>query len=502
MGSLQEKIKNNWMIIAVIAIALAIRLYFFWITKGQTEWYDSGEYLSMMKHFVLGTPTTGFSISRELFTPAFWAIFYYFWRSEIPIRLIQVVLSTLTVATTFWLGKLIYDKWTGAIAALFMSFFWLHLFFSCRLLTYLYPPLFYTLALVLFYKGYCVENPKDRYLFLSFLTIIIGLGIYSSITFAAFTILLYLLFTEKFAFLKNKRLWKYGALSLPFLLVSFIPSYIVQGSLIPRLTQVAAATQQGTGLGWHGLLTYITTVPTLYTAIWAIAAIFSMLLVIRIFFYSDLLLKGTAPINVKKDLFVALGFAIQLIFYTYFAVVIGGYYDAWVLAVFPCLFILMTRIFIEIKDYISKKNIDYGKYFAILVLLIFAFSCYQQFQFADMAIKNKVSSYYNLHPAGEWLKANTNANETILASSVPQLTYYSERRVISFRDFENETQQQALQRIFQEHPKYMVLTVWERSPDWAYAMPINLNFTISQMYFLNPQQPDVIIYEIDYKGGA
>jgi len=506
MDKMSEEIKHNWLrenwiIVGIILIATVIRLYFLWITKNQTVWWDSAEGLLYMKHIVLGTPISGFANFREVIIPYVWAGIYFFFRSEIAIQVFQMIISVLTVIVVYYLGKTIYDKTTGIIASIMMSVFWLHLFFTYRLLTYLYPPLLYPLILLLFYKGYCAENPKDKYLFLSFVTIIVGIGIYSSVVLSTLVILLYLFFTEKFSFLKNKRLWKYGLLSLPFILVSFIPSYLIQGSLLPRLTQMSGAVSQGTGLGLKGLLVYVTSVPTLIVPIWIGLAILSMLLIIRIFFYSDLILKNIAPSNVKKDLFIFLGFIVFLGFYTYVAIQVGGFYDGWIISIFPFLFILIARTILEIKDYISTKNINYGKSFMMLILIVLAFSCYQQLQFANMTIVNKIPSYYNLHPAGEWLKEHTNPNETILASSVPQLTYYSERNVISFQGPINETFQQAMERIYLAHPKYLVLTIWERSPEWAYSMPVQLNYTIEKIFYINPQQPDIVIYEIKYNGG-
>jgi len=511
-----EKIKN-WFkdpyflgFIGIMILAFAIRMYFFWITKNQAVWWDEGEYMVRVKHIVLGTASSGFFSGRELFTPYLWSVFYYLSKSEVLIRFIQVIISTLTVAVTYFLGKEVYDKRTGLIGSLLMTFFWLHLFFTCRLLTYLYTPLFYTLALVLFWKGYCSELKQDKYLFLSFVTIIIGLGIYSSITFAAITIVLYLLLTEKFAFLKNKRLWKYGLLSLPFLLLSFIPSYIVQGSFIPRLTQMGEATQQGTGLGLPGILTYFSMMPRLTLLIWTILLILSLLVVVRIFFYVDLILKNKAPAYLKKDLFIFLGALVQFVFYTYVAMKIGGSYDAWILGVFPFLFILIARFVFEVKDYFSKVNINYGKVFVLVILIILAISCYQHFQFADSSIKAKIPSFQSLIPAGEWIKQHSNLSDIVISSSLPQMAYYSERETYPYlrnvptaddptirlneSDFDNFVQL--------KKPRYITDSLFEAVPDWVhvYAQKHNDTLTPVQAYYLDAQktQLSLIIYEVKY----
>lgn len=502
----------NLTLFGIILFALGIRLYFMFLTKNQAVWWDEGEYMLRVKHLVLGTPQSGFFEGRELFTPYFWAAIYYFFRNELGIRFIQVIISTLTVLVTYFLGKEVYDKKTGLLAALFMSSFWLHLFFTCRLLTYLYAPLFYTLALALFWKGYCTENKhKDRYLYLSFITLVMGLGIYSSITFAAFPILIYLFITKRFSFLKDKRLWKYGLLSLPFLLFSFIPSYLVQGSIMPRLRQMADIESTQTGAGVNGLFTYVNMMPRLLLTIYLFIIIIGLILFLsKLFISFDLVFKKERSLSLDKDLFIFIAGFFIFAFYTYVAMTVGGpagaSYDAWILPLFPLLFILSSSYIARAIDYLNnktkiQKNIKLVIISAIVIILLFGF--YSHIKFADTSIKNKIPSYYNLIPAGEWLKQNSLPGDLIVSGAIAELTYYSEREVVPFANWiEYNTSEQFVEFAKKNKPKYLVWTIWEDRPSWtrSFITSGEMNLTLANVYFLDKEQkqPDVVIFKPEY----
>lgn len=494
-------------LVAILVAAFTIRIYFMILTKNQAVWWDEGEYMLRVKHLVLGTPQSGFFVGRELFTPYFWATIYYFFKNEIAIRFVQVIISVITVSCTYFLGKEMYDKKIGLFAAAFMTFSWLHLFFTARLLTYLYAPLFYTLAIALFWKGYHSESKtKQKYLTLSFITITVGLGIYFTITLAAVTILLYLLFTEKLNFLKDKTLWKSFFISLPFLLLSFIPSYMVQGSFVPRLSQAATIVSTEVGAGLRSIVLYAEMMPRLMLLIWLIILIASLIVFVRMFLYFDFVIKKKENITeFRKDFYLFVAMLIPYAFYTWVAANAGGpsgaTYDAYIMVLFPIMFVFMSRFLIMLSSFLGKFVKDKRLVLALLVI-IFIIGAYNQVKFADSSIKGKLDSYYNFKPAGEWIKQNTAPTDKIYSAAVPELTYYSEREIISHGYTPNQTS--FIDMINTVRPKYLVLTLWERSPDFIYNLPTSnaLNMSVAQAFFINDgsgkQQPDVIIYEIKY----
>jgi 4-amino-4-deoxy-L-arabinose transferase-like glycosyltransferase len=497
-------------LLGILLLAFIIRIYYFTKTLDQAVWWDEGEYMLRVKHLVLNTPQSGFFEGRELFTPYFWALIYYLFNSETAIRFVQVIISTLTVWATYYLGKEVYDKKIGLLASAFMTFFWLHLFFTDRLLTYLYAPLFYTLALGLFWAGYNKNyEKKDKYLLLFFVTVMLGVGIYYSIAFSALTVIIYLLFTERLNFVKNKRLWKGLLIALPLLLLSFIPSYIVQGSIIPRLSQVGEIESTQTGAGLAGLFTYVDMMPRLMLSVYLGILVISLYLFVRLILFFDIeIIKAKDMNDSKRDLFVFIGALVPFALYTWLSMTAGGdagaSYDAWIMPVFPALFCFMSRAVFDFTEFIKSflKSDGLKKMAIIIVALIVIWGFYQHYVFAGDTIENKIPSYYNLKPAGEWLKENTAKEDKIYSAAVPELTYYSEREIMNTENLKEGTQEAFIELLKENNINYMVLTLWERSPDLVYSLPQSgkLNMTITQVYFLDKQMtnPDVIIYKINW----
>ena len=203
-----------------------------------------------------------------------------------------------------------------------------------------------------------------------------------------------------------------------------------------------------------------------------------------------------------------LGALVPFAAYTWLSMTAGGdagaSYDAWILPVFPVLFCFMSKAVFEITDWISGMlNGNMKKVFMILIGIILIWGFYGQIQFADSTIKTKEPSYYNLKPAGEWIKENTAKEDKIYSAAIPELTYYSEREIVGHDDpVTNGTQSGFLKMLKENKVKYFVLTSWERSPDWIYSLPDEnkLNLTVVQVYFLDKEMknPDVIIYRIDW----
>ena len=108
---------------------------------------------------------------------------------------------------------------------------------------------------------------------------------------------------------------------------------------------------------------------------------------------------------------------------------------------------------------------------------------------ADTIIKGKINGYADLKEAGLWLKQNSLPGENILSAALPQLTYYSEKEIYSFSGGREVVEE----RIRENNIKYMVLTAWEKSPDWA----AQEEFVNSNKFILVKGYPNTVILKKD-----
>jgi hypothetical protein len=150
----------NIALIAILLFAFGLRLYYFFLTLNQPLWWDEAEYGLRAKAFAFGTPITGWAPERELIVPLFFSIFLKLGLGEIALRFIQVLVSSATVFMTYLLVSKISNKQIALYATFGMAFFWLHIFFTERILLYLWAPLMYLLIVYFFYTGFLHENKK------------------------------------------------------------------------------------------------------------------------------------------------------------------------------------------------------------------------------------------------------------------------------------------------------------------------------------------------------
>src|SRR2546423_3270696 len=80
--------------LALIVCALALRIYYFFLTKDQPLWWDEAEYMLKAKALAFGTPETGWYKSRPVLLPFLAAGLFKLGIGESAIRLLWVALST------------------------------------------------------------------------------------------------------------------------------------------------------------------------------------------------------------------------------------------------------------------------------------------------------------------------------------------------------------------------------------------------------------------------
>ena len=443
------------------------------------------------KHYAFGIPNTGWFPYREPLLPIIWGFFFKLGLGEFFIRFIESIFSITAIIFTYLLGKEIFDKKTAIIATSFLSFFYLHLFYSLRFMSEAPTLAFATMTIYFFWKGY-FKKAGIKYLILSGLSLAIGFLSYYAVGFIVPILLLLLVAVEKVRFLRRKDLWI--AFTIIVILISpyMIYSLNKYHTPFPRLYALSASiSEPGTVTATAGWFYYVKLFPTYLQFLLLIVFILGFLyLLLNIILGFDLIIKDSNE-DLGKDLLLILWILIPIIILSYTAFKTSGHgEDRYLMLIFPAVFLVSSRIIVKISDYIKKFNSIIAVAFIILVILIAGF---QQIKFADSLIKNKATSYDIIKAAGLWVKQNSQPGDVVISNSIPQNTYYSEKA--TYYAFEDE-------KIKSYRPKYLIWSVFENSgkPDSDYTKYIQSHqseLKPVQAYFADKEQkqPILIIFE-------
>lgn len=490
--------KYNIYLVLILIVAFIIRIVYFILTKQQPLWWDEAEYGLKAKSFAFGTPSTGWAAERELVIPFLFSIIFKLGLGEIGIRTLQFLMSFVTVFLTYVMVKKYLGKKRALFATFMMSVFWLHIFFSQRVVLYTWAVLLYLLISISFYKGYFENSKKWLYAFGAISAI--ALQTYFSSGFLLIGIFMFLLLVERSNFLKRKELWITACIFLLFLAPYAIYSQLTYGFPIPRLAVGTRAMISEHGPGLRMIFGFLTMMPRLLgklaTALFALAAFF---FVSKFILGFDIILKNRSK-KMLSRLYIFFVIFWVLVFYTFFAMRAGsaageGFYDAFIMSTFPFIFALISDFSFNTRKFLNKY---YKHLFSILLILfIIIFSVYH-IQTSDSSIKAKINSYDSVREGGIWIKDHTTINDVVVSRSRPQNTYYGERLTYGYNvsrgDFERLVED--------KRPKYLIDSIWESRREWTdeYISDNQERLVPVKGYFLDAEQtrPSLIIYEIKY----
>jgi 4-amino-4-deoxy-L-arabinose transferase-like glycosyltransferase len=513
--------KHNLYFLGILAFAIVIRLYYFILTKSQPLWWDEAEYMLRAKAWVLHTPLTGYAVIREGIIPFFWGVLYFFSRGEWLIRFFQVVISSATVFFTFVIAKKMFERKIALLATFFMSVYCIHLFFTARILTYLWVPLIYLIVLFFFFK----RNENKKYLYISMGLLAFCIVIYFSSLFLLVLMFLMLFIEQKGKMFKKKENWV-ALLIFLIVLSPFVGYYLVtKGVPLPRFIQLQQISSSAGGAEnlpfsqWWGYFkdfprelrinnTYLSTTSILFlwlskflNLIWFIVLIFSIYSLIELFLGFDLLLEGKSE-RLKNIFFLWIWIFIPIFFYTFIEVIQGGstFYDAFVLPIFPAIFMLCAISVNGISTLISKNNKKIAMVFVVLIVIWVGFI---QIKYANEIIIGKKDSFIQIKNAGLFLKEKSIPGDRIISAAIPMITYYSERETLSFPEKESEM----IQYSKENNAKFVVTSFLEqRSADWTYSwyqnnqnksIPINVQVTTLPIQGVNQEVPTTIVFQLN-----
>ena len=470
--------KRNYLFVGIILFAIIIRIYYFILTNGQVLWWDEAEYLNIAKRWAFGTDYA-FGPVRPILFSAITAVFLKITSTEFLPRFFILILSVSSVIGIYYLGKELYEKNVGLIAAFIMSIFYLNLFFTYRLLVDLPSLTFFILSSLFFYKYF--KYNSNKMLYIASVLVAVGTLFKLSTGFLLVSCFFYLIITERFKIIFKKELWIAALIFISVMLPYLIWGYFEFGGFV--LAQASAHVSPETYFsGLTILKNYLFLFPTYFSWPILIFSLIGFFMFYKVFLYYDSLAKG--DVKLRRDLFVLLIFVIPFILVSS---LINHNENRYIITVFPSIMIMASSFIILSYKWISKHS----KIFAvILIILILGSSAMFQLQSADSLIKNKIETYTQVKEAGEWLKQNSNPEDIIATKSQPQIRFYSDRKTIGLPKTEEEFESSLSPDV-----KFFMVSIFEAHPEWAFSYSDRNNLSFVQVYIMKDETPVLIIYK-------
>ncbi|MDD5650710.1 MAG: glycosyltransferase family 39 protein [Candidatus Nanoarchaeia archaeon] len=520
------KDNENKLLVLLISFAVIIRLYYFFKVGSQPIWWDEGDYLAVAKGFVLHWQGqewwSHFSGIRPMFMPIIWAFFFLINSGELVMRFFTLLVpSVISVYLIYAIGIDLYNKKVGLISGLILSVYWVHLFYTFRLLTDV-PALFFGLLSIYFFWCKYITKNENKGLYYAILFGVLGFTVRFPLALIPISYPIYLFAVKKFELLKDKTFWYsmffgLGLLIVYFLISSLFGSYIT-GAFKFYFGESAISTNNllTNNLNQVGTMTFsFLGSDVLLKNIWFLTFIVGFFVFLQLILGFDIFLKQKDK-KMNANFFVLIWITLQVLFY---AVIIRAANDRWLLMLMPPIFFMSANGILTIYNYIKK----YSKEVAIFILIALLFGgLYQNLTHANDLIEMKKTTYNEEKLAGLFIKDDFKGTGSpkIITASVVQIGYYSEGYTYSFYSNEtisecydpygnlikNETCEKKTEDLFNKkvkeiNPDYLIIHVFEPvfTPQWAYTYPDRHRDELQpiQGYFADAAktQPLLIIYK-------
>ncbi|MEA3329258.1 MAG: glycosyltransferase family 39 protein [Nanoarchaeota archaeon] len=486
-----KKDKLNIALIGILLFALVIRLYYFFTIGNQPLWWDELCYGSLAKNFVShmwdGDPLIiGESLIRPLFFPILWAILLKLGFQERGARfLLELVPSIFSVFFIYLSGKELFGKRVGLISAAIFSVFWLHLFYSVRLLTNV-PALVFLFASFYFF----VKSTKKEFNYKEFSISLILLSISTLIRYPngiLFFVYLIVLIIGKKLFLKKKNFWIAGIIGISPILLFFLFNFFTYGNIFPALLggNYLSPKQTVEGIAKPFAFNLLNFIPIYLQTTFFIFFLIGLALMI----FELIIAYNFIPKKIKLQRYMLL--ILSLIFiYSFFIFYLKAAEDRWLFAsCLPLILIVSYGL-----DFLYLQIKKYNKLVAIILLIgVIAFGAYGQFQQANQLIDNKKTSYSQMKEGFLWVDENTPKDSVIVGKGIePYTVYYSERQYHLLGSNENSSS-------LLNDSDYLIYHNFIGQPEWLtnYLQSNQITWKPVNGYFFDKEQKQLamIIYE-------
>lgn len=507
-------IKDNYnkTFLALLIIAFIIRFIVFLKTMNQPLWWDGADYLVAAKRLGLNLDIRDiWYFRRGFFWPLFSALFFKIGFGEIGIRFSEVLFSIGIVFVSYFIISEMFDKKKALLVSLCLSFSWIVLFFTGRILTELPSTFFLLLSLLFFWKGY-VNNSSKKYLI--FFGIFYALAVLTRMQYLMFSpcFLIFVFLKDKLSIFKNKNLW-FALLSF---LIIFSPQIYLYSSHYGNPAKDILAHYFGINLETEvgsvnertisSVFSYIRDLPYSLDGTFSLPLkfIFILFLIGTLIFLFELFLgldKFFSNQEIMKKIFIFLWLIIPLLVLGY----ITDYVEhRYLMPVLPFLFLLVILPFDYLENLFEKKlNFSKLKSFVYIFLILFLLLI-PNLIWANQLIEAKRIQYVEVKEAGEWIKQNSNITDIVISNSLPQIEYYSERSTYPFDlgktgDKYKADKEEFEKFVDEKKPKYIVISGYESQEEWASDyLQKNAEKLIPVKTYKQGEQFILVIYEIKY----
>ncbi len=501
-------VKDNYdkFFLIVLLAAFAVRIWVFIITKDQAMWFDAAEYMSTAKYWggIEGLNDIWY-YRRGFFWPLFCSLFFRFGLGETAIRFATVLFSTGIVAISYFLIKDMFNKKYALYSCIGLTFSWVFLFFTGRPMTSIPATFFLLLSLLLFWKGYELKQ-GNKFIYLSALFFAVSVLTRMQNLMFIPVFLIFIFTKEKFKFLKNKSLWT--ALLIFILVLS--PLFVIYTQHFGNPIEDIMSYYVGIGadVSANSASNTLANIPTYFLDLPynLTIPIFALFLIGVLYFFIDLFLgfdKIFKNKNIQKKFFIFLWIILPLI--------LIGYMDSYpqqryTMPQHPFFFLIAVIPLFKIGALVKKYFKFNKKIIAFFILIVFIAALIPNVVWANQLIENKKMSYYELKPAGEWIKENSEIGDMVITNSFPQISYYSEREVTTFNNcYESPeahttvcSEEEFYEFVEDVKPKFMLWSVFQSHKEWIINYIQNNDIWTPVKVYNQGEQPIIIIYESNF----
>lgn len=505
----------NLAFIALFALIIIIRLYYFILTKNQPLWWDESQYMSgakdiagIVKYDLAGPRTPFLSFVMSTF-------FFLNLTSEPVMRFIALLIPSLIVILLVYLcvKEMYNDKKIALISMIIAGFLWEHLFYSNRFHTENFSLIFLLLATLVLFKCYVKKEDlffiKAKYSILwiiifAVISVLFRAG--TIVAFPPFFLFMFLLNKDKLLFTKKGIIFSIFIVILIILSILYVPKLSISKPYLETFFNLKNP------IAWNSLGVfngfYQSVIPNIPPILFYFFLAGIIIFLLDLFLGYERLIKiklNNENLNFKSDIFNFL--TICFVLFTFiFLIKLPTFEFRWFFPFLVAMLAFTSNGIVRVIEYLLSLIYNNKKFIIIIILIIAAIGAYNQLYHSDMIIKNKIDSYSQVKEAGLWIKQNSNPEDTVISSSQPQITYYSERETETFyfNGPENDNETVFNEKIKNFKPRYVVISIFEPAftPKWAYDWPSKNNESVKPVmaYFLDIEQKQLalVIYEVDY----